>query len=336
MYEDVKTIKELAGLKIEEIFDALGIDSREKYHSLVGPCPVHGGNRKDAFSYHVERGIWKCFSRSCDEKYGSDIFGLVQGVRECTFKQAVSWTKGFVNTNLTDEQVQEIRDSRSNKDFIVAVQRKKSQTKTYSVEVLKKLAWHDYLVEERGYPRGLIESYQIGACLRPGLYMSNRVVIPVINMTGEIVGFTGRTLQKDWKSRGIPKWLHSRGAWIEVNVFNAHRAANFVKESEHVIICEGPLDVLRLEEAGFHNGVAILGKKLHNGQLTTLMNMGATRLTLALDNDTAGKIGMSSAMKTAKCLFDIDILELPEHRNDIGEMTIDELTELSEVLCARS
>ena len=74
--------------------------------------------------------------------------------------------------------------------------------------------------------------------------------------------------------------------------------------------------------------MAILGKKLHNGQLTALMNMGATRLTLALDNDTAGKIGMSAAMKTAKCLFDIDILELPENRNDIGEMTVSEITEV--------
>jgi DNA primase len=328
MYEDVKTIKELAALKIEEIFEALGIECREKYHSLVSSCPIHGGKRRDAFSYHVERGIWKCFSRSCDDRYGSDIFGLVQGIRECTFKQAVLWVKGFVNTNLSDEEVQEIRDSRSNKDFIVAVKRKKSQSKVYSVEVLKKLAWHDYLVETRGYPRELIESYHIGACLTPRMYMSNRVVIPVINMSGEIVGFTGRTLQEDWKSRGIPKWLHSRGSWIEVNVFNAHRAVDFIRESEHAIICEGPLDVLRLEEAGVHNGVAILGKKLHNGQLTALMNMGATRLTLALDNDTAGKIGMSAAMKTAKCLFDIDVLELPENRNDIGEMTPDEIKEV--------
>jgi 5S rRNA maturation endonuclease (ribonuclease M5) len=238
---------------------------------------------------------------------------------------AVNWVKRFINLDLSDDEIREIRDSRSNKDFIVAVRRKVSQNVTYPVECLKKLIWHDYLVSERGYPEDLVKEYHIGACLTPRMYMSNRVVIPVLNVDGEIVGFTGRTLDKDWKRKGIPKWKHSLGSWVEVNVFNAHRAQGFIQKYEHAIVCEGPLDVLRLEQAGVKNGVAILGKKLHNAQLTVLMNMGATHLTLALDNDTAGKIGTSSAMKTAKCLFDVDILELPENRNDIGEMTVEEI-----------
>ena len=328
MYEDVKTIKELANLQIENIFETLGIECREKYHSLVAACPVHGGDRKDAFSWHVERGIWKCFSRACDQSHGSDIFGLVAGIRQCSFVESVKWVKQFVNLDLSEDEIREIRDSRSNKDFIVAVRRRASQDNTYPWECLKRLAWHDYLVTERGYPEELVKDYHIGACLTPRMYMSNRVVIPVINMDGEIAGFTGRTLDSEWKRKGIPKWKHSLGSWVEVNVFNAHRAQDFVQEFEHAIICEGPLDVLRLEQAGIRNSVAILGKKLHPGQLTILMNMGATRLTLALDNDTAGKIGTSSAMKTAKCLFDIDVLELPEHRNDIGEMTVEELREV--------
>ncbi len=322
---EIFALKELGNLQIEDIFEALGVDFREKYHSLVAPCPIHGGNRRDAFSWHVERGIWKCFSRNCDSIHGSDIFGLVQGIRECTFLAAAQWLKQFVNTDLSDEDMKEIRDSRSNKDFIVAVRRKKSQEHTYPWECLKKLAWHDYLVDQREFPAELVREYHIGACLTPHMYMSNRVVIPAVNTEGHIAGFTGRTLDPDWKSKGIPKWKHSLGSWIEVNLFNAYRAQDAIEKSAHAIVCEGPLDVLRLEQAGIRNGIALLGKKLHPGQITILMNMGATRLTLALDNDVAGKIGTSGAIKTAKCLFDVDIFEPPVDRNDIGDMTVEEL-----------
>lgn len=324
---EIVALKTLAELQIEDIFNSLGIEYREKYHSLVGCCPVHGGDNKGAFSYHVERGIWKCFSRSCDEIHGSDVFGLVQGIRGCSFMEAAAWLRQFVNMDLSDEEIKEIRDARVNKDFIVTVRRRRSQDNTYPLECLKKLVWHDYLVTERKFPVELVKEYHIGACLTPKMYMSNRVVIPVINTNGEIVGFTGRTLDKDWKRKGFPKWKHSLGSWVEVNVFNAHKAAKHIEESGFAIVCEGPFDVLRLEQAGIHNGVAILGKKLHPGQLTVLMNMGATKLILALDNDKAGKIGTSGALKTARCLFDIDIFVPPEHRNDIGEMSVEELKE---------
>lgn len=326
--DEINAIKELANLQIEDVFDVLGISYRERYYSLTAPCPIHGGKRQDAFSFHVERGTWKCFSRNCDEIYGSDIFGLVKGIRDYSFIQAVEWVKNFINVDLSEDEIRRIKDSKANRDFIISVRRRDSQSKRYPWECLKKLAWHDYLVTQRGFPESLIKEYHIGACLKPNMYMSNRVVIPIINIDGEIVGFTGRTLDNNWKENSIPKWKHSLGSWVEVNVFNSYRANEYVQNSGIVIVCEGPLDVLRLEQAGIHNAIGLLGKKLHDGQLTVLMNMGATRLILALDNDVAGKIGTSGAMKTAQCLFDISEVDVPAHRNDIGDMSLGEIKEI--------
>jgi DNA primase len=325
--DKLDAIKEVANLKIEEIFDALGIKYTERYNYVVAPCPVHGGDRADAFSWHLDRGMWKCFSRECEAEVGSDIVGLIRGIKGCGFKEAVSFLGRFINTSLPPEEIQRLRDQRENKDFILATKRKRQLTEVYSPECLTRLKQHTYL-ETRGYPRWLIEKYHIGACLESGRYMSNRIVIPVINIKGEIIGFTGRTLNPDWSRFKIPKWKHSLGAWVSHNLFNINFAAPHIEESGTAIVCEGPLDVLRLEQAGVHNGVAILGKKFYTSQMTILANVGATQLLDALDNDAAGKVGSLGIMKTAKCLFDVKRVKIPEGRKDVGEMTIEEIKEV--------
>ncbi len=325
--DKLNAIKEVANLKIEEIFDALGINYRERYNYIVAPCPVHGGDRADAFSWHLDRGMWKCFSRDCNAEVGSDIVGLIRGIKKCGFKEAVSFLGKFINMSLPPEEIQKLRDQRENKDFIIAAKRKEESTRVFGPECLTRLKQHIYL-ETRGYPRWLIEKYHIGACLESGRYMSNRIVIPVTNLAGEIVGFTGRTLNTEWNKYKIPKWKHSLGAWVSHNLFNIHSAAPYIKESGTVIVCEGPLDVLRLEQAGVHNSVAILGKKFYATQMTILIGIGATRLLDALDNDAAGKVGSLGIMKTAKCLFDVERVKIPEGRKDVGEMAIEEIKEV--------
>jgi len=327
--DDIKAIKELANFRIEEILDALGIDYREKYHSFVGSCHVHGGDRMDAFSWDTDRGGWKCFSHNCDNTYGSDVYGLIRGMKKCTFGEAIKWIKRLINTNLSKEEIKKLKDSRSNKDFIVYARKKKHSIKTYPASCLDRLGKHAYLLG-RGFSQETIDRYHIGYCAIPGMFMYNRIVFPCVNFNGEIVGFTGRTADEDWEAKCIPKWKHSLGPWVQYNVFNANGAYEHIKKSGIAIICEGPLDVLRLEEAGVHNAVAILGKELKNGQATAIMNMGCTTLHLALDNDVAGQIGTQKVLKTSSLLFDINVIKLPEDKNDVDELST---VEIREVFC---
>jgi len=328
---DTQALKELANLRIEEVLDALGIDYRDRYSYLVGCCHVHGGDRADAFSWHIERGIWKCFSRGCDDRYGADIYGLIRGMRKCSFAEAKDWLRRFLNTELNEEEIKLLRDSRSNKDFIVYTKKKQQADKIYPPECLTKLDRHDYLIEERGFSREIVEEYQVGFCSTSGTFMYNRIVFPCVNTRGEIIGFTGRTIDPDWEDKKIPKWKHSLGNWVQNNVFNAHRAHDHIQTLSEVIVCEGPLDILRLEEAGVHNAVAVLGKEIKNGQITLLMNMGAMKLNLAFDNDAAGKVGTQKALKTASMYFDINVIDLPEDKNDVGDLTRGEIREVFSV-----
>jgi len=334
MFEDsetIKVIKDLAAAKIHEILDDLGVEYRDRYHSLTGPCPVHGSSRHDSWSWHVDRGIWSCFSRNCHMKYDADIFGLVKALKSYSFLEAIEYVKRFVNLDISPEELKQIRDERQNREFVVKARRTKSKKKIFPETCLSSLQYHGYLEEERGFSRRIVEEYHVGVGKSTGKYMSDRIVFPIRSIGGGIVGFTGRTLHDDWKARSIPKWLHSRDYDAKHNLFNIDRAKDAITLLGEAIICEGPLDVLRLEDAGVRNSVAVLGKTLYNEQMQILMNVQAFKLRLALDNDAAGISGMHAAVKTAKNFFDVEVVNLPEGRNDIGDLTIEEIREAFDV-----
>lgn len=334
--DELDAIKELANVKIEEILEALSIEYVSRYNYITAPCPIHGGDRKDAWNWRNEKGDWKCFSRGCHDSLGSDIFGLVRGVQNCNFWEAVNFVKTFIDLDLSPKEIQDLKDKRENRAFVQSTLRKEEALRVFDPSCLDKLTYHDYL-EKRGYPRWLVSKYRIGACLESGRYMSNRVVIPVLNVNNDIVGFTGRTLDTNWQDRSIPKWKHSSGSWVSHNLFNINNAASHIKETGTVVLCEGPLDVLRLEEAGVRNSVAILGKTFYDSQMSILVELNTFTIIDALDNDKAGRIGGKALQKAGKILFDVVRAHIPEHRKDVGEMSIEEIrNEFKKMVCTVS
>jgi len=316
----IETLRLIASEKILKVLDALRIDYRERYQYVTAACPVHNGDRDDAWSWHLDKEIWQCFSRGCHDNFSKDVFGLVMGVLDCGFPDACKFIEKIVEGDGIN--IDEATHLHANKAFI---KKAKKETKIYGEEILEKLLYHSYL-EGRGYPKGLIENYQIGVTAEGYKQMSNRLIIPIRNIYSQIVGFTGRTLFPNWKEKKIPKWFHSKGFIGAENLFNIDRAVTHIKQTGKVIIVEGPLDVLRLEHAGIHNGVAIFGRKLHNGQIALLAKCGAQELIVALDADTAGKTGASAAFNTAKAFFNVSIVELQD--GDVGDLTVEKAREI--------
>ena len=316
----IETLRLIASEKILSILDALRIDYRERYQYVTAPCAIHNGERDDAWSWHLDKEIWQCFSRGCHDNYSKDVFGLVMGVMDCSFPDACKFIEKIVEGYGIN--IDEATHLQSNKNF---VKKAKRETKIYGENVLEKLLYHSYL-EGRGYPRDLVESYQIGVTSSGYKQMSNRLIIPVRNIYSQIVGFTGRTLFPNWKEKKISKWSHSKGFIGGENLFNIDRAAQHIRQTGKVILVEGPLDVLRLEHAGIHNSVAIFGRKLQNGQIALLAKCGTQELIVALDADTAGKSGATSAFNTAKAFFSVSVVDL-EH-GDVGDLTIEKAREI--------
>lgn len=319
---DLDAIKQIANKNVALLFDSLQVSYTERYSYLCGPCPIHKGRNPGAFSWHVDLGMYQCFSRGCHTKHGKDIFGLICGVRGCSFADSVEYVKKTLGVTKLD--VDSVAAKVQDRKFIDSVKKKTKVSRIFPEESLQKLRYHAYL-ETRGYPRELIEKYQIGISGDTFKKMANRIIVPVRNMHGEIVGFTGRTLYQDWKERGIGKWENNSGFDKENNLFNIDRAKEFIKETGTAILTEGPLDVLRFEQAGIHNSVAIMGRKLHNGQIGVLLACCASKLILALDSDVAGQTGIEDAIRIAKNFFSIEKMNVGE--KDVGEMSVEQVRE---------
>ncbi|MBM7560697.1 DNA primase [Fusibacter tunisiensis] len=114
----------------------------------------------------------------------------------------------------------------------------------------------------------------------------NRIMFPIINPKGKIVGFGGRVMDDS-----LPKYLNSP----ETDVFNKSRtlyglnlAKNVLNQKKQLIIAEGYMDVITLHTNGFENAVATLGTALTSDH-ARLMKRYADEVVLCYDSDFAGQ-----------------------------------------------
>lgn len=120
----------------------------------------------------------------------------------------------------------------------------------------------------------------------------NRVMFPIIDRRGNIIAFGGRALEKDPKA----KYLNSD----ETLVFHKRSSLfslNFAKNTKEkfLILCEGYMDVISLNQAGFDNAVATLGTAITPEQ-ARLMHQYCSQVVISYDNDGAGQTATMKAI----------------------------------------
>lgn len=140
----------------------------------------------------------------------------------------------------------------------------------------------------------MLEAAVISRGKKGGCYdqFRNRVIFPIIDLRGNVVGFGGRIMGDD---RG-PKYLNSS----DTPVFKKSRnlfALNFAKASkrEGLILCEGYMDVIAMHQAGFDNAVATLGTAL-TAEQARLIAQYTSQVTLAYDSDGPGQAATRRAV----------------------------------------
>jgi DNA primase len=123
----------------------------------------------------------------------------------------------------------------------------------------------------------------------------DRVIFPIWDQFGQVVGFTSRAIRDDQKA----KYMNS----VESFVFNKsnilygfHLAKNAMREKDAVILVEGNMDQIALYHNGFTNTVAVMGVALGTSSLERIVNL-TKNVYLALDSDRAGFIAMERINK---------------------------------------
>ncbi|MFA5669983.1 MAG: toprim domain-containing protein [Balneolaceae bacterium] len=355
----IKRIKDIAKDKICYLLDILGVehDGDNSYGSLArisAPCPIHGGDNTTAWSWKCSTGYWKCFTRGCHETYKGDIFGLVRGIyarsgKQMSFVESVEWVAEKIGYKLANKEIDSEKldiynqTLTSNRLKQLKLINTDQSTKILRIDDVKKMIVPDTYFKKQGFSDRTIEKFNIGFCNTPNKPLYMRAFAPIIDETGEfVIGYTGRSIYPkcskcscyhnpeydcppERKRRYYPKWKHV-GSTMDA-VYNIDKAKNFIAESYTAIITEGPKDVWRLDEAGIHNSVAILGLQIHQKHKQLLQKNGALSLIILVDADPAGFASIERIKKEFGKSFRLYFLtDKIADGKDPGDLSTDQIT----------
>ena len=171
----------------------------------------------------------------------------------------------------------------------------------------------------RGYDkRDLLDAGLAVAGKNGGIYdkFRNRLMLPVIDVRGDVIGFTSRVMDDS-----TPKYLNTP----ETAIFKKRSilyGLNYAKNSKrpNLILVEGNIDVITLHQAGFDNAIATMGTALTEEHIRILSKY-TKELVLCYDNDNAGDEATQRALGLLRNAdFAVKVLRLPRRRTERGEL----------------
>lgn len=306
--------------KINEIRNSVNIvDIIKEYIPLTskgknffGVCPFHE-DHAPSMSVSSDKQIYRCFSCGA----AGNVFTFIKDYENVSFLEAVSIVakKAGISFNYNEPNQNKINNSYSNLYKILTDASKFYQNNLNSKdgeEAIKYLLSRNFSMNDiKEFEFGLATSgnslYQFlnkrkytdkdiesTSLISTEKYIHdvfvNRIMIPIHDLDGNVVGFTGRL----FKESDNPKYINSKESNVFKKgkiLFNYHRAKNHVRINHELIIVEGNMDALKLYSAGVKNVIALMGTALTNDQVEAIKKMHS-KVILMMDSDNAGKNGM--------------------------------------------
>lgn len=319
----LKKIKSLLNYKIETVFKKLNITHEIFGDNIYAKCPIHAGSDNPrAFSYSIKRGIWKCWTRDCQNEYSNDVFGLIGGVLSSTrgnkveLKDILDWcnkTLQISSNELLDEQEHE-------DDFLNIIYQLNKNHNSYEDILIQhnfNIIYPSTYFLNRGFKKSTLKHFHVGECADNST-MKNRAIIPIYNDSGDgLVGLIGRST----KEYIIPKFLiYPKGFNKRYYLYNYHNAFKQAKETSCLYIVEGQGDVWKLYEAGVKNCVGLFGKSFSEEQIQKLYKLPITHLIVLMDNDQPGREARIQIQRQLSRTYKLTFPHLTH--KDIGDMDI--------------
>ena len=330
---------------IEEILYRTDIESlvgsyvslKRSGSNLFGLCPFHS-ERSPSFSVSPAKKMFYCFGCGA----GGDVITFVMKAENLDYVEAIEFLAAKVGITIPQDGKAEVGMSRR-RVFDMNLEAAKFFRNClfdpkYGEEGLK------YLTEVRGLSPAFIKHFGLGFSPndfgmltdhmkrlgytedelvtgflcgksqktgRPYDYFRNRVMFPIIDVTGNVIAFGGRVMD-DSK----PKYLNSSdtpGFKKSKNLFALNYAKNHCEES--LILCEGYMDVITLHAAGFENAVATLGTAL-TAEQARIMTKYTKKVLISYDSDDAGQRAADRAIRILGDVgLDVRILKLPDAKD---------------------
>ena len=291
-------------LSVEDVVGQY-VELKRAGRNLKGRSPW-GVDKTPSFMVSPEKGIWHDFSAN----KGGDIFTFVMEVEGIGFKEAMEKLAAQAGVDLSryrggDPAVSK-RKTRAREALNLA-------TKYYQACLVRSKTVCEYVFYQRNLNRKTVQEFKIGyspadgKALTTALYkrgfteqeldaagllnrfkgdmFRNRMMVPFIDTTGSVIGFTARIIGK-----GEPKYLNTPETILfnkSKFIFGLYQAKESIRRNGFVVIVEGNMDVISSHQAGVKEAVATSGTAMTEQHLKTLSNL-TNDIRLAYDGDEAG------------------------------------------------
>lgn len=314
--------------RIEEVVgDVVALKKRGSNYS--GLCPFHN-EKTPSFNVNPARNIFKCFG--CGE--GGNPVDFIMKTEQVSFPEAIrSLAKRYnleIEETVPDPAQQQQQDEREamyalnqfaqktfsgwlmDSDEGKAVGLSYFREREFNPETIERFqlgyslnAWNDF--SEHAVKAGYNETYleKTGLAYRndKGRLIDRfreRIMFPIHNVSGRIIGFGGRVLKKDDKTA---KYINSPASEIYDKsraLYGIFLSKKAISKNDECFIVEGYTDVISLNQAGIENAVAPCGTALTPEQIR-LAGRYTKNLTLLFDGDDAG---ISAALKAIPLILE--------------------------------
>ena len=289
---------------------------KRRGRNLVGLCPFHS-EKTPSFNIYPENGSFYCFGCGA----GGDVITFVMKIENLDYMEAVKFLAQRAGLSMPEDSVDDSMSKLRNR--VYEANREAARffySKLYSKEgqhalnYLHSRALTDNTIKRFGLgfspdsrfaltnhlkQKGFTDSELIAANLvfkaRSGNGVVdrfyNRVMFPIIDLRGNVIAFGGR-IMTDQK----PKYLNTSDTIVfnkSHNLFSLNNAKN--SGSRRLILCEGYMDVIAVNQAGFTDAVATLGTALTVEQ-AMLMKRYCDEVVICYDADEAGMKATSRAI----------------------------------------
>ena len=275
---------------------------RKAGRNFIGLCPFHK-EKTPSFTVSPEKQIYYCFG--CHE--GGNAVGFLAKYERTTFQEALESL-----ANQLGIKSRATAGARKTPVFDALTR----LAAYYQENLARSMPAQRYLAD-RGIDKQAIEDFSLGFSERKGLpkdfskrlgipldilfssgimkmrdngdvydIFRGRVIIPIRDGSGKVIGFGGRALEKD----ALPKYINSPESPVFSKrsvLYGLDRAKREIAEKDEVIIVEGYFDLISLHVSGVRNSVATLGTSVTEEQVSRLRNH-TENITLVMDGDAAG------------------------------------------------
>ena len=313
---------------------------KKRGQNFWGCCPFHG-EKTPSFAVNPAKNMFYCFG--CHE--GGDIFKFIMKIESCDFKEALKLLAARYGIPVPERQKTAV-EIRREKQRERIYETNATACRFYQACLLKTSYGEGALayLNGRGINQEIINSFSIGYALdsftsllsnlgrhgykgeellaaglvamgRQQLYdkFRNRVMIPIKDPKGKIVGFGGRVLDNS-----TPKYLNT----AETEWFNKRRllfamdvAYKAIRTSRQAIVVEGYMDAISLHAAGISNVVASMGTAFAAEQAKLLQRI-ADEVVFCYDSDSAGRKASVRAVSIARTAgLKVRIAGVPEGKD---------------------